>query len=101
MIGVLVLCDCRSENDSRFHSPDHSCESNCMGRPDFQVSVTIEFYELEGSAKKFGGFLRFGDPLFGCSMRGRLAFGTYDEMDETPKASLLRNHSANGKFDII
>jgi len=48
MIRMLVLDDAWGENDARPHPAQNPGQRDGMGRPDFEVGVSVELDELDG-----------------------------------------------------
>ena len=101
MIRMLVLGGARGENDARPHPAQNAGQRDGMGRPDFEVGVSIEFNEFDRRAEECRGSPRFSYALLGLAMRSRFAARAHDEMRRTPYKRLLRDHPAATELDVI
>ncbi len=101
MIRMLILDEARGENDARPHPAQNAGQRDGMGRPDFEVGVSIELDELDRRAEERRGSPRFSDALLGLAVRRRFAARAHDEMRRTPGKRLLHDHPAATELDVI
>ena len=101
MIGMLILNDAWSEDEARFEAPDNSGKLDRMSRPDFQMSITIQFDEFDCGAKKRRGFFGFSQAPVGRAVRTGFTQRANDKMHRTTELRFLRNHAAATEFDVV
>src|SRR4051794_36464724 len=101
MIRMLVLGEARGENDARPHPAQNAGQRNGMGRPDFEMGVSIEFDEFDRRAEERCGSPRFSHALLGLAVRPRSAARAHDKMRRPPSKRLLRDPPAATELDVI
>ncbi len=72
-----------------------------VSRPDFQMSVAIQFDELNRRAEERGGFFRFCDALVRRAVRAGFAARADDEMRRAAAARFPRDHAAAAELDVV
>src|SRR3954447_23070132 len=101
MIRMLVLGGARGENDARPHPAQNAGQRNGMGRPDFEVGVSIEFDEFDRRAEERRSSPRFSHALLGLAVRTRFAARAPDKIRGTPNKHLLPDPPAATELDVI
>src|SRR6476660_7694943 len=101
MIRMLVLDDAWDKNYARPDPAQNPGQRDGMGRPDFEVGVSVELDELDSRAEKRCGFPRFYDALLRLAMRRRFAARAHDQMRRPPGKRFLHDHPAATELDVI
>src|SRR5205814_9416116 len=101
MIRMLVLDDAWGENDARPHPAQNPGQRDGMGRPDFQVGVSVELDELDRRAEERRGSPRFCDALLRLAMRRRFAARAHNQMRRSPGKRFLHDHTAASELDFV
>src|ERR1051325_7531733 len=101
MIRMLVLDDAWGKNDARPHPAQNPGQRDRMGRPDFEVGVSVELDELDGRAEKRCCFLRFYAPSPWLAWRRRSAARAHDKRRRPPGKVFCHDPPAATELDVI